>query len=144
LGIRRVLQDFKEGGVACEKWVPKVNVVKLKDVGQNINKAQEKVDLVGPSVVGLSTYEVGEGSGVVKYGPCEGLEGGLGSVQDHSPINPDKANLSRVVLQPDKFRQAQDPILSCVVAVIPKKKMRLEYNHGTNANGTTWFIQFGW
>ncbi|GMY26975.1 putative feruloyl esterase a [Fagus crenata] len=144
LGIRRVSRDFKEGGVAREKWVSKVNVVKHKDVGQN-NKAQENVDLVGPSVVGLSTYEVGEGSGLVKYGPCEGPKVGLGSVQDHSPQTHVKANnLSRVVLQPDKVqpdkvRQTQD--LSCAVAVIPEKKMRLEYSHGAIVNCTTWFIQ---
>ncbi|GMY26940.1 hypothetical protein FCV25MIE_22182, partial [Fagus crenata] len=105
LGIRRVSRDFKEGGVARKKWVPKVNVVKHKDVGQN-NKAQENVDLVGPSVVGLSTYEAN--------------------------------NLSRVVLQPDKVRQTQD--LSCAVAVIPEKKMRLEYSRGAIVN-CTWFIQ---
>ncbi|GMY20236.1 hypothetical protein FCV25MIE_15475, partial [Fagus crenata] len=102
--VRRVWRDFKEGGVACEKWVPRVNVVKHQDMGQNINKAQEKVDLVGSSVVGLSTYEVGEGFGVLKYGPCEGPEGDLGSVLNHSPQTLDQANsLSRVVLQPNKI-----------------------------------------
>ncbi|GMY18956.1 hypothetical protein FCV25MIE_14239, partial [Fagus crenata] len=77
LGVRRVSRDFKVAGMPREKWVPKVSGEKPKDVGQS-TKAQVMVDHLMPKVVGSSTYEVGEASGVSKCGPCEGPEGSIG------------------------------------------------------------------
>lgn len=39
LGVRRVSRDIKEIGLAREMWVPKVTVVKHKEVGQTFTKA---------------------------------------------------------------------------------------------------------
>uniref|UniRef100_A0A2N9GA24 Reverse transcriptase domain-containing protein n=1 Tax=Fagus sylvatica TaxID=28930 RepID=A0A2N9GA24_FAGSY len=145
LGVRRVSWELKEVGMSREKWVPRVNVVKLKDVGQTITKAQVNVDLLGPSVVGSSTYELGEGSGVSNYGPCEGPEGflGLGFDLNQNPqtiVQPDSSN--QVIFQPDKVRPAQaDLFLPCEMSLMSEKRLRLDSRYGATVNGMTWFLQ---
>ncbi|GMY18965.1 hypothetical protein FCV25MIE_14204, partial [Fagus crenata] len=141
LGVRRVSQDIKGISLAREKWVPKVTAVQHKEVGQPINKAQEEMELVGLYERGPSTYEIGEGSGVYKDGPCDGSDD-LGSDLNQSQHPLDQANsLNWVAFQPDKVRPAQANLsVSCDVALTSEKMMRLEYSCGAIAKGVTWFI----
>ena len=121
--------------------MPKATVVKPKELGQT-TKAQV---LLVPSGLGSSTYEVGEGSGVLKCGPCEGSEDfmGLGSDLNQHPkstVQPDSSN--RVINQPDKVRPAQaDLSLPCELAVRPEKSLRPDLRYGATMNGITWFLR---
>ena len=141
MGVRRVSREVKNAALPREKWLPKATVVKSNELGQN-PKAQ--VPLV-PSGLGSSTYEVGEASGVSKWGLCEGPDDymGLGSDLNNHPwstVQPDRYN--RVIYQPDKDRPAQvDLSLPCEMAVMPEKRFRLDRRDGVTMNGMTWFLR---
>ncbi|GMY20186.1 hypothetical protein FCV25MIE_15425 [Fagus crenata] len=72
LGVRRVSREYKEAGMAREKWVP-------RDVGQIklIKKAQETGAFPQP------IFEVGESSNKSSYGP--GVK--PAQIQSHKPIS---------------------------------------------------------
>jgi hypothetical protein len=113
------------------------------------------VDLLMPKVVGSSTYEVGEASGVSNCGPCEGPEGSMGMGFELNQITqvtsqPDNSNrvsykpdrYNRLFCQPDKVRPAQaDLILPCELSVMAEKGLLLDSRLGATVNGMTWFLQ---
>jgi hypothetical protein len=102
------------------------------------------VELLRP-MVGSSTFEFGEGSGVSKDGSCEGPEGcmGLGFDLNKNPqtrVQPDSPN--RMIFQPNKVRPVQaDLVLPCVMSAMSKKGLRLDSRYGVTMFGMSWVLQ---